>query len=231
MPIITLLTDFGTEDEYVGVMKGTILSIHPQAVIVDLTHHVSPQQVLQAAHILEASYRYFPEGTIHVIVVDPGVGTDRRIIVLKNEKHVFLAPDNGVLSLILDAGSVEFAAVVEADDFFLKPVSRTFHGRDIFAPLAAHLSKGLPLSRLGSETSPDQLNRLEIAKPYVAEDREIIGSIVGVDHFGNLITDIDGDTIRNFLENDPITVCASGSWDDPYSDIAMPMTPRILVSP
>ena len=126
VPIITLLTDFGLQDEYVGVMKGAILSKHPQAIIVDLTHQISPHRVIEAAHILEASYRYFPKGTIHTIVVDPGVGTDRKIIVLGKDDHMFIAPDNGVLSMILAAGGIEFIVRVENDDFFLKPVSETY---------------------------------------------------------------------------------------------------------
>lgn len=191
MPIITLLTDFGLEDEYVSVMKGVILSRHPQAIIVDLTHQVSPHRVLEAAYILEASYRYFPKGTIHTIVVDPGVGTDRKIIALRKDGHIFIAPDNGVLTMILESGGIEFAVTLENDDFFLKPVSGTFHGRDIFAPVAAHLAKGLALSRLGTETSPDQLVREEIVKPYISDKKEIIGGIVAIDHFGNLTTDID----------------------------------------
>jgi S-adenosylmethionine hydrolase len=221
VPIITLLTDFGIEDEYVGVVKGTILSIHPQAVIVDLSHQVSPHQVIQAAYVLEASYRYFPAGTVHVIVVDPGVGTDRRIIALQKDKHVFLAPDNGVLSMILETGSIEFLTTVENDDFFLKPVSGTFHGRDIFAPVAAHLSIGLPLSRLGSETSPNQLTRVEVVKPDLSENGEITGGIIAVDHFGNLITNIHGEMIRNIMENqhnDRLSIQVSGRLIPGLSD-------------
>ena len=213
MPIITLLTDFGIEDEYVGVMKGAILSIHPQAIIVDLSHQVSPHRVLEAAYILEASYRYFPEGTIHTIVVDPGVGTDRKIIVLRKDGHVFIAPDNGVLSMILDAGGIEFVVAVENDDFFLKPVSETFHGRDIFAPVAAHLSKGLVPSRLGAEIIPDQLARVEIVRPYISEKKEIIGGIVAIDHFGNLITDIHRGMLTEFkksLHDSRVLVQVSG---------------------
>jgi S-adenosylmethionine hydrolase len=212
-PIITLLTDFGIEDEYVGVMKGVILSTHPQAIIVDLTHQIPPHQVLQAAYILEGAYRYFPEGTIHVIVVDPGVGTDRKIIVLRKDGHVFIAPDNGVLTMILETGGIESIVTVENNEFYLKPVSRTFHGRDIFAPVAAHLSKGLPTRRLGAETRPDQLVRVEIIKPYISDKKEIYGSIVAMDRFGNLITDIDREMLTEFtggLHNHRVIVQVSG---------------------
>ena len=191
MPVITLLTDFGTEDEYVGVMKGVMLSIQPQAVIVDITHQVPPHHIFRAAQILTASYTYFPAGTIHVAVVDPGVGTTRRVIALQKAGHLFLAPDNGVLSILLEKGGITSIVGVENEAFFLKPVSRTFHGRDIFAPVAAHLSKGIPLQRLGPEIRVDQLVRLEIARPYISDRGDIHGSIVAIDRFGNLITDID----------------------------------------
>jgi S-adenosylmethionine hydrolase len=232
VPVITLLTDFGLEDEYVGVMKGTILSINPQSVIVDVTHQVSPHHVLQAAYILEASYRYFPAGTIHVTIVDPGVGTDRRIIVLQKDDHVFLAPDNGVLSMVFETGSIEFSAAVENDNLFLKPVSRTFHGRDIFAPVAAHLSKGLPPNRLGPEISPNQLTRLEIVKPYISENRELIGSVIAVDYFGNLTTDIDRTMIEEFTadkQNDRVSIHVSArsiiGLSDAYeaNDVGQPL--------
>jgi S-adenosylmethionine hydrolase len=203
VPIITLLTDFGIEDEYVGVMKGAILSRHPQAIIVDLSHQVSPHRVLEAAYILEASYRYFPKGTIHTIVVDPGVGTDRKIIVLRKDEHVFIAPDNGVLTMISETGGIEFVIMVENDDYFLKPVSETFHGRDIFAPVAAYLSKGLDPGQLGTAISPDQLTRVEIVKPYISDKKEIIGNIVAIDHFGNLISDIDRGMITKFRKDLP----------------------------
>ena len=191
MPVITLLTDFGTEDEYVGVMKGVMLSIQPKAAIVDITHQVPPHHIVQAARILTASYAYFPVGTVHVTVVDPGVGTARRIIALQKAGHLFLAPDNGVLSVLLENGGITFAVEVENEVFFLKPVSRTFHGRDIFAPVAAHLAKGIPLQRLGPEIGVDQLVRIEIVKPYISDTGDIHGSIVAIDRFGNLITDID----------------------------------------
>jgi S-adenosylmethionine hydrolase len=194
--VITLLTDFGIEDEYVGVMKGVILAAHPQATVVDLSHQIAPHDVRQAAYMLQASYRYFPEGSIHVAVVDPGVGTGRKILALRKDSHVFIAPDNGVLSLILETGGIESVVAVENDDFFLKPLSRTFHGRDIFAPVAAHLAGGLPFSRLGAEINPNQLVRLAIARPCISNKQEIIGNIVAIDHFGNLISDIDAEMLR-----------------------------------
>ena len=191
MSIITLLTDFGLQDEYVGVMKGVILSIHPRTSIVDITHQVPSQQVSQAARVLAAAYPYFPAGTVHVAVVDPGVGTARRIIALQKEDQFFVAPDNGLLTFLCDTRGIRSVIAVENKSFFLSPVSRTFHGRDIMAPVAAHLSKGTPLSRMGPAISVDQLVRIETAKPFVSPAGEIEGSIAAVDRFGNLITDID----------------------------------------
>ncbi|MFP3983577.1 MAG: S-adenosyl-l-methionine hydroxide adenosyltransferase family protein [Desulfurivibrionaceae bacterium] len=147
MTLITLTTDFGLSDEYVGVMKGVILSRCPQARIVDLSHGIRPQDVRGAAYTIEASFPYFPEGTIHVVVVDPGVGSSREIIALQTGGHTFLAPDNGVLSLVLPRADKIFK--VTAGDLFLPRQGDTFHGRDIFAPLAAHLACGLSPDRLG----------------------------------------------------------------------------------
>ena len=142
MSVITLLTDFGTDDEYVGLMKGVILTINPSATIVDLTHQISPQDIVQAAFTIYTGYHYFPEGTVHLIVVDPGVGTERRLLALKLKYHFFIAPDNGVLSLLLREKKVSALNQITNSDYFRASVSRTFHGRDIIAPVAAHLAAG-----------------------------------------------------------------------------------------
>jgi hypothetical protein len=201
VPIITLLTDFGLEDEFVGVMKGVILSIHPRVNIVDITHQVPPQGVLQAARTLSASYPYFPKGTVHVIVVDPGVGTARKIIGLQKDDQFFIAPDNGVLTFLYDTQGVQSIVAVENEAFFLSPVSRTFHGRDIMAPVAAHLSKGSPLSCLGTAVSDRQLVRIEVTAPFISPGKGIRGSITTVDHFGNLITDIHKELLESLMPN------------------------------
>ena len=138
MSTITLLTDFGLKDTYVGLIKGVILSVNPDAVIIDITHHVDPHDLSQAAFIIKSSYRYFPAGSVHVIVVDPGVGSRRAIVALTMMGQTFLAPDNGILTLIVDEGDIDAVVRVENSDYFLKAVSQTFHGRDIFAPVAAH---------------------------------------------------------------------------------------------
>ncbi len=196
MSILTLLTDFGTQDAYAGIMKGVILSINPQAVIIDITHHIDPQDVIQAAYIIKSSYRYFPEGTVHVIVVDPGVGSDRRIVALEMMGHIFLAPDNGVLTLLMDEGKTGSIVSVENTRYFLKSVSRTFHGRDIFAPVGAHLCRGMDIRNLGSPLDPQNLVHLKIDKPCLSGKDRLVGSVVCFDGFGNCISNIDETSLK-----------------------------------
>src|SRR5437764_13013820 len=148
MAIITLTTDFGLSDHYVGVMKGVILGIAPAARIVDLSHQVAAYEIGEAAFLIAQAYRYFPKKTVHVIVVDPGVGTARRPILAEVAGQFFVAPDNGVLGMIYTLGKHKVRAITNAR-YFLKPVSQTFHGRDVFAPVAAHLAKGVAPARLG----------------------------------------------------------------------------------
>ena len=202
-PPIVLTTDFGLSDAYVGVMRGVILGINPRASIVDLTHQIGPQNVQQAAFVLGASYRYFPPGSIHVAVVDPGVGTARKAIVLTTPDAVFLAPDNGLLSGVLAdyvaepspaAGVIpvpEGCAAFELSNptYRLHPVSATFHGRDVFSPAAAHLSLGAAPSEMGDPVG-------EIVwrpAPVPVRDGDLLrGEVIYADHFGNLITNIPG---------------------------------------
>ncbi len=185
--VVTLLTDFGLQDEYVGVMKGAILSIQPSAVIVDLCHQIPPGDVERAAWLLGWSWRYFPPDTVHVAVVDPGVGSDRKILCVSHRKQLFLAPDNGLLSRVL-AGSRRLHAVwVKNPRFFLKPLSQTFHGRDIFAPVAARLCAGLDTSELGPRVRMIRL--LPASRP----DRRkggYLGQILQFDRFGNAVTNL-----------------------------------------
>ncbi|MCH8282848.1 MAG: SAM-dependent chlorinase/fluorinase, partial [Chloroflexi bacterium] len=200
-PPIVLTTDFGTSDPYAGVMKGVILGLNPDATIVDLTHQIQPQNILQGAFVLGASHRYFPQGAIHVAVVDPGVGTGRRAILVDTPTARFLAPDNGLLSYVLreylddppgEPGRVRLPASVTAHQltepmYWLDPVSPTFHGRDIFAPVAAHLSLGVAASGLGPAI--DDLVWLPAPRPSRQGDR-LAGQVVYADHFGNLVTNI-----------------------------------------
>ena len=190
--IITLTTDFGIRDAYVGIMKGVILSINPYAKIVDVTHATPPQDILEAAFAIYSAHRYFPKGTIHIVVVDPGVGSDRQAIVCERGDAFFVCPDNGVLSYLLSDidNKPEFpmnVVAIQNPTYYLPEVSNTFHGRDIFAPIAAHLSLGVPLSNMGPPMK--DLVQLPIPTPQVSGNK-IIGQIVKIDRFGNAITNI-----------------------------------------
>ena len=200
MSIITLLTDFGTDDVYVGVMKGVILKINPDAKIVDISHSVAPQDIVQAALMISEYYPYFPEKTVHIIVVDPGVGGERDIVALETNKHIFMAPDNGVLTSLVDNDDAATAVRVSNETKFLKPVSYTFHGRDIFAPVGAHLSKTQRLSDVGELVERNTLSRLGLPSPHITDKGAIVGSIVSIDRFGNLITNIDWQQFKDRFE-------------------------------
>ena len=187
-PIITLLTDFGENDSYVGAMKGVLLSIAPTAQLVDISHQVNPQDVQQAAGILSAVYKYFPPRTVHLIVVDPGVGTDRRPIAVQTERGSFVAPDNGVLTHILRSADKWKAVALENPDYWLADPSQTFHGRDIFSPVAAHLASGVPLKKLGSALDDPVTIKIP---PLTHIQGGIKGEVVRIDHFGNVMTNIE----------------------------------------
>jgi S-adenosylmethionine hydrolase len=183
--IVTLTTDFGLSDHFTGVMKGVILSIAPAVEIVDITHQIGAFEISEGAFAIAEAYRYFPKKTVHVIVVDPGVGTSRRPIVAEAVGQFFVAPDNGVLSMIYAREKHKVRAIVR-DQYFLKPVSRTFHGRDVFAPTAAHLAKGVSAARFGKLI--DNYCKLKFAEPVRTGKRFWQGAVLKVDHFGNLIT-------------------------------------------
>lgn len=191
MPIITLLTDYGTTDEYSAVLKGVIYGINPSVTIVDLTHGIAPQDVAQAARTLAAAFAYFPTGTIHVAIVDPGVGGRRAIIAADQGGQIILAPDNGLISSVWDRYPPASVVRVENQKLFLPSPSHTFHGRDVFAPVAAHLSLGIALSELGRSLDPAQALRLPWQPIRHLPGPMIEGVIEAVDHFGNLITNID----------------------------------------
>ena len=202
MSLITLLTDFGICDEYVGLMKGVILSIIPSAVVVDITHQIGPQDLSQAAYTIKSSYRYFPTNTVHLIVVDPGVGGDRDIIAMKSNEHVFIAPDNGVLTLICDEGEIESIIRIDNAAFFLKSISQIFHGRDIIAPVGAHIAKGVPLNTIGPEIDLINIIRLKDLNATISQTGELVGTIVSIDRFGNLITNIDIKQLNDYARFD-----------------------------
>ena len=206
--IITLTTDFGTSDLYVGVIKGVILRVNPQAQIVDITHAIPPQDLYSAAFLIDSAYRYFPSGTIHVIVVDPGVGSQRRAIACQTDTACFVCPDNGILTHVLHNENHIRAVAVENSAYFLPQVSNTFHGRDIFAPVAAHLSRGVSLDDLGSTmVHPVQL---PIPTPQVPAE-EIIGHVIWIDHFGNLVTNISHEILESMVGRNGLVIQAGSA--------------------
>ena len=207
--VITLTTDFGTGDGYVASMKGVILGINPQATVVDISHSVEPQFIRQASFIIHTSWRYFPEGSIHIVVVDPGVGSHRRAVILKTPSAYFVTPDNGTLSYVLhEVADVQGAHSRSAPDqatsravpegceavslttkeYWRHPVSATFHGRDIFAPVAAHLSLDIPLTEFGEKV--DSLIVFPIPVPFKDATGHTVGHIIHIDRFGNLVTNL-----------------------------------------
>jgi S-adenosyl-L-methionine hydrolase (adenosine-forming) len=187
MRIITLTTDFGTEDWFVGTMKGVIASISPKTTVVDIGHAIASGDIRTGAFALAASYKYFPRGTVHVAIVDPGVGSHRRAISVQTERYFFVGPDNGVLSFALRGEKIKAVRALENEIYFLKPVSQTFHGRDVFAPVAAHLGRGVAIGKFGS-TAPSFV-RLEWPEPK-AHAEWIEGEVIYIDKFGNAITNI-----------------------------------------
>ncbi|MCS7259520.1 MAG: SAM-dependent chlorinase/fluorinase [Anaerolineae bacterium] len=193
MPVITLTTDFGTSDAYVGVMKGVILTLAPHVTLVDISHAVPPQDVRTAAFLLYQAELFFPADTIHVVVVDPGVGSARRAVAVRTHTGTFVAPDNGVLTYVLHHTFGYTAYHLTRAEYWLPRLSATFHGRDIFAPVAARLANGMPLSRLGEPI--DDLVCLPVSKPEFRTHDEIIAHVLHVDRFGNLILDITADQL------------------------------------
>jgi S-adenosylmethionine hydrolase len=209
-PVITLTTDFGLEDPYVAAMKGAILTVNPGATIVDISHAVRPQAIVQGAFLLASAWPYFPPGSIHVGVVDPGVGTERRALAVRTPAATFVGPDNGLLSAALPDEVRESARAHEQpapvrlpaghrgvcltnEAYFRQPVSTTFHGRDIFGPVAAHISLGVPLEELGSP-----IEELLALPPFRAQrqpDGSLMGRVIHIDAFGNLVTDVRGEDL------------------------------------
>jgi S-adenosylmethionine hydrolase len=195
MAVITLLTDFGTDDEYVGQVKGVILSLCPAVTIVDITHQIDSQDITQAAFAIRCAYHYFPKGTVHLIVVDPGVGTERGLLALKLKDHFFIAPDNGVLTLLLNQAEIASLVLITNSNYYGATVSRTFHGRDIIAPVGAHIAKGLEIKELGPEVDVQSVVCLDGLRARRTENGELRGEVVSIDHFGNLITNIDSEIL------------------------------------
>lgn len=213
---LTLLTDFGYKDGFVGSMKGVIRKINPSVSIIDLTHEVAPFDILEASLILNASYKYFPKYTIFVCVVDPGVGTEREPIIVKTKNFIFVSPNNGILTLVLKKEEILKIIKISNGKFILKTDTNTFHGRDIFAPVSAYISRGVPIEQFGEELNEENLVKINFPEP---EERgnKIIGEILRFDRFGNALTNIENipenfkakiknyeikESCKNFLEGD-----------------------------
>ena len=200
-PVITLLSDFGLQDEYVAVMKGVILAIRPDARLIDITHLIAPQDVSSAAFVLHASYECFPKGSIHLAVVDPGVGTERKPVAVRLGPSFFVGPDNGLFSLVLKGKTGWEARRLQDARYWRNPVSSTFHGRDIFAPVAAHLAAGVRFEKLGGVCDL-------VSPPWgepVVEKNRVGGVVIHVDRFGNAITNVSIEVLEK--------TAPAGQWE------------------
>ena len=200
-PIITLTTDFGLNDHYIGTMKGVMLGIAPDAEIIDICHAVQAFDVLDGALAVAQAYSYFPTGTVHVVVVDPGVGTERRPILLNTGRHYFVAPDNGVLSLIYAREERLQVRHITAEHYYLSPVSTTFHARDIFSPVAAYLAKGVEVAKFGDEIA--DFVRFNAPKPKPVDAQTLRGVVLRVDRFGNLVTNFTPQDVPALFQASP----------------------------
>lgn len=200
-PIITLTTDFGLNDHFVGAVKGVILGINPDVEIVDICHSVQPFDILDGALTIAQAYTYFPPGTVHMVVVDPGVGTDRRPIIASTERHHFVAPDNGVLSVIYSREERLHVHHVTAEHYFLEGVSNTFHARDVFSPVAAYLAKRVEAAKFGEQIT--DFVRFNTPKPKSVTGNTMRGVVLKADRFGNLITNISAQDAPMLFEPQP----------------------------
>lgn len=208
---ISLLTDFGYQDGYVGIMKGVIAGICPVARVIDLTHDIPPQNIVAARFTLLNAYAYFPRGTIHMVVVDPGVGTDRRAIAVQTSGGYLIGPDNGVLSGVLDQeAAIAAVSLTNTHYWRTETPSATFHGRDVFAPVAAHLAAGVPLAKLGAEVTTESLVKIAIPEPTITTTK-VTGHVQYIDQFGNIITTI------------PAKVAQQRSWIMKVDTVEMPL--------
>jgi S-adenosylmethionine hydrolase len=190
-PIISLTTDFGERDGYVGAMRGVILNICPTAILTDLSHNIPPQDIRSAAFVLYQTFNYYPSHTVHCVVVDPGVGSKRRAIAVRTNRGIFVGPDNGVFNPVLSANDTNVieAVALTNPNYQLPNISTTFHGRDIFAPAAAHIANGVPLNKLG----PAAINLVQL--DFQIKPQDDVCRVMHVDHFGNLILNITSDDI------------------------------------
>lgn len=199
--LVTLTTDFGVSDHFVGAMKGVIMKLNPQAQIIDICNQVNSFDILDGALTISQAYSWFPSDTLHVVVIDPGVGTNRRPLLVTTEKHMFLAPDNGVLSLVYEREERLSVRHVTSEHYFLQPLSQTFHGRDIFAACAGWLSKGVDAHKFGEEIT--DFARFAAPKPKTVSPQLIKGVVLKSDKFGNLITNFTAKEVPQLYEANP----------------------------
>lgn len=223
-PLLTLTTDFGLRDPYVAAMKGAVWRVCPEARLVDVSHDVAPQDVMEAAWVLGQALPYYPEGTVHLVVVDPGVGTARRALAARLGPHLLVAPDNGLIPLVADIADLAVAEAVALDRpaFWRVPTpSDTFHGRDVFGPVAAHLAAGRALGEVG--TRVDDLTPLHWALP-IADEAGVRGWVVHVDRFGNCVTNVRADVLERHRAGRPLRCYAGSAILDglarTYADVA-----------
>ncbi len=202
-----MTTDFGTKDGYVGAMKGVILGINPQSTVVDITHEIPPQGVFEGAFVLGNTYRSFPVGSIHLGVVDPEVGTQREALLVETENYYFVGPDNGLFTWIYRKEEVKRVLGIRNRDFFQRPTSQTFHGRDIFAPIAAHLSLGRKPEEFGVRL--DRWSEIDIPEPRIT-DKGLMGEVIHIDRFGNLITNLPRRVLEPVAEREPLQIHVLG---------------------
>lgn len=224
-PIITLLTDFGRRDHYVATMKGVMLTICPPAELVDISHDIRPQAIPQAAYLLSSAAPFFPPGTVHLAVIDPGVGTERRAVAVRTPRACYVGPDNGVFSLVLEQEPVQWAVHLNNPEYHLAEISATFHGRDIFAPVAAHLACGQAPGQMGEPLAPADLHREEILQTHEPGAGPWQAYVLHIDHFGNLIT--------SFRVPDPaaaLSLTVSGEQIDQLSRTFADVAPGELVA-
>ena len=193
---ITLITDFGLQDGHVGAMKGVMRGIAPLACLIDISHQIPPQDIQHAGFVLMTAFPFWPSNTIHLVVVDPGVGTERRAVAVRTAQGVFVVPDNGVLSYVLTRTPALEVVSLTNPAYWRQPVSPVFHGRDIFGPAAAYLAAGVPLAALGQAVPPEDLVRLDVPAPVRHTDGHITAHVQHIDNFGNCTTNVPGDWVR-----------------------------------
>jgi hypothetical protein len=224
MPIVTLTTDFGHQDHYVGAMKGVILGLAPKATLVDITHDVRAYDIVHGAFVLRQIWPYYPAGTIHVAVVDPGVGTDRRILVGRYSGRIIIAPDNGLVTLIHRDAELEDMRAAENNRLWPRMASSTFHGRDVMAPIAGHLARGTKLEDVGPSTDHVDMLRLPVAT--LNRDQSVTGEVLFVDGFGSLVTNISRRDIALVHKRRPdagvvVGETSAGPIRQTYGDVAV----------